>query len=155
MVKAKVWSKMICFTSKILYNDNKYLLTAICFALMWIGSCSSSTCSSSVPSSADLTTWQWSFQSYTQTLAHRIVSGPVSNCLYYLFYISTPANVVIRKLNVDGNLNWMASFNFGVNYKSLAIDNSEQNVYISSRTSPLTVVRMYASTGEIQDQQAL
>ena len=56
---------------------------------------------------------------------------------------------------MTGTLNWIAAFLFYPNVKSLSIDAAEQNVYLTSYTTPLTVLRLSSNDGSIVSQQSL
>ena len=60
---------------------------------------------------------------------------------------------MIRKLNSDGTLAWIAALSFNPIMKILSVDTLEQHVYVASRTSTLDVVRLGAGTGAIVDAQ--
>ena len=59
--------------------------------------------------------------------------------------------MAVRKLNSDGTLAWMAAFLIAPAQKGLAVDSSEQYVYVACDTSPMNVIRMSSSTGTIVD----
>ena len=50
---------------------------------------------------------------------------------------------------------WLTSFTFEPTLKCLSVDPSEQNVYIASKTNPITVMRLSARDGTIVSQQTL
>ena len=113
------------------------------------------TCPSSVPSSAKTTTEECNFigeSAYTVG----VVGGPVSNSLYYLIYLDTLNSAIIRKVDVTGSQSWMVSFSFSFHpiQKSLSVDATEQSVYLASQTNPLVVFKL-ASNASIVSQQAL
>ena len=56
---------------------------------------------------------------------------------------------------MTGTLNWIAAFLFYPNVKSLSIDAAEQYVYLTSSTTPLTVLRLSSNDGSIVSQQSL
>ena len=96
---------------------------------------------------------QCSFSGYSSTITYNAVSGPVSNNMYYLHYISPPNNWAIRKSSLDGSTLWLAAFSFIPAIKSLAVDASERYAYIGSWTNPLDVIRLSTDTGSIVDTQ--
>ena len=120
-----------------------------------ICSVQTATCPSSVPSSAAMTTEQYSFLGYT-TYTDGIAAGPVSNSLYYLYGLSsTPIMAAVRKVDASGSQTWMASFAFDPIIKSLSVDAAEQSVYLASYTNPLVVLKLAASGGSIVSQHQL
>ena len=119
-----------------------------------ICSVKTATCPSSIPSSAAMTTEQCSFAGYNiQTSG--IAVGPVSNSLYYLYFLYTPNNAVVRKVDVSGSQTWMASFGFYPILKSLSVDAAEQSLYLASKENPLVVLKLTASGGSIVSQNLL
>ena len=141
------------FLSKLLIN--KILLTEAIVWIMicWIPLCSWLTCSYSIPNSNVIFTNQARFLGYTNTYTHNIISGPISNSLYYLFYVSTPNNAAIRKLNPDETLDWMVVLAFLPLLKSLSVDPGELYFYVGAVNNPLDVVRMQTSSGGIVSSQ--
>ena len=126
------------------------------FMLAWsICSVQTATCPSSVPSSSATTTEQCNFSGYTTTQTYGIAVGPVSSSLYYLYFISTPASAVVRKVDATGSQAWMASFIFDLISKSLSVDATEQNVYLASYPDPLVVLKLATSSGSILAQHQL
>ena len=73
----------------------------------------------------------------------------------YALYTSPTSNAVIRKINTDGSLTWMASFAVYPFQKSMPIDSSEQNVYFAYMTCLITVFRLSTSTGISVSQQIM
>ena len=69
--------------------------------------------------------------------------------------VYTPDSMVIRKINANNTLEWMASFSFRPIEKSLFIDSIEQCLYIGSYTNPLNILRLSPSTGALLDAQTL
>ena len=122
--------------------------------LIWFNSlCYWFTCSASGSNSYLTTSDQCSFTGYT-TIALDVVSGPVSNSLYYLYKLTQGSfYTAIRKINQDGSLAWMAVLSITPTHKSLAVDTLELYVYVSYANNPLIVVRLGASTGSIVDAQ--
>ena len=76
--------------------------------------------------------------------------GPVSGLTYYLYSINNPLTSVIRKINLDYSLSWMTSILSRPAYKSLSLDQNEQNVYFTLVDTPLIVASLFASSGNIQ-----
>ena len=70
-------------------------------------------------------------------------------------YVFTPDNAVVRKTDTSGVQSWIVSFAFIPNAKSLAIDSTEQNVFIASKASPMVVLRISAGTGTVTEQNSL
>ena len=73
-----------------------------------------STCQSSVPSYAAITTEQNNFTGYA-TSTEAVVGGPLSNSLYYLYFLA--GRTAVRKVNTSGSQIWLASFTFKPNLK--------------------------------------
>ena len=137
----KKWSKMI---------------TWVALMLIWFNSlCHWFTCSASSSNSYLITSNQCSFTGSSNTITSGIVSGPVSNSLYYLYILYIGSyHTAIRKINQDGSLAWMAAYSFNLIQKSLAVDTSEHYAFVSYSNNPLIVVRLEASTGSIVDAQS-
>ena len=125
------------------------LATSIC-------SVQTATCPPSVPSSAATTKEQSSFSGFTSTQTYEVTAGPVSNSLYYLYYLSSSSsNAAVRKVDASGSQTWMASFALQPILKSLSVDAAEQSVYLASTTNPLVVLKLAASGGSIVSQHQL
>ena len=112
-----------------------------------------STCPSST--TYTITSEQCSFSGYAITSTYNVALGPVSASLYYSYNLYNNPNYmwVVRKINSDGSLAWIAALSFQQIIKSLSVDTLEQYVYVASRTSSLDVVRLGAGTGSIVDAQ--
>ena len=126
-----------------------YMLTA--------GICSvqAASCPPSVPVSAGTTTEQSNFTGYN-TYTFGIAGGPVSNSLYYLYFLlSSSENAAVRKVDASGSQRWMASFAFKPIVKSLSVDATEQSVYLASLTSTLVVLRLSTNDGSVVSQHQL
>ena len=119
----------------------------VCLFMLALSICSvqTATCPPSVPSSAATTTEQYSFLGYTTTQTYGIAVGPVSNSLYYLYFLysslSPSYNSAVRKVDASGSQTWMASFTFYSIVKSLSVDAAEQSLYVASSTSTLMVAQ--------------
>ena len=50
---------------------------------------------------------------------------------------------------------WLTSFALDPTVKCLSVDSSEQNVYIASKTDPISVIRLSANDGTIVSRQTL
>ena len=111
-------------------------------------------CPSSVPTSAGITTEQASFTGSSNILIRGVAAGKVSNSLYYLYDLSSTSNVVVRKEDTSGSQLWMASFAFRPVIKSLSIDAQEQIVYFAQRIVPVVVMRLSSSTGAVVSQES-
>ena len=112
------------------------------------------TCSSPPSGTASVVTETASFSGFSTSRMYKIVNGPVNNMLYSLMYVSTSDNAVVRKTDTSGVQSWIASFAFLPIAKSLAIDSTEQNVFIASKTTPMIVLRISASTGAVTEQNS-
>ena len=88
---------------------------------------------------------------YAETQGLFVLSGPISNSLYYLYSLNSPANAAIRKINSDGSLAWMIILPFEPIEKGLALDTDEKHVFVGSYTNILDVVRLGSRTGSIVD----
>ena len=102
--------------------------------MLTAGICSvqAASCPPSVPVSAGTTTEQSNFTGYN-TYTFGIAGGPVSNSLYYLYFLlSSSENAAVRKVDASGSQRWMASFAFKPIVKSLSVDATEQSVYLAS-----------------------
>ena len=124
------------------------LVASICFV-------QTATCPSSVSSSAATNSEQYSFSGYTDSINYGIAGGPISNSLYYMYYLFSPYSVAVRKMDALGSQIWMASLAFLAIRKSLSVDAAEQSVYLAELTSPLVVVKLTASNGSIVSQHRL
>ena len=114
------------------------LMVGLWVLALSIYSVQTATWPSSVPSSAATTTEQYRFLGYSSTQTYGIAVGPVSNSLYYLYYIYTSPsnNAAVRKVDASGSQTWMASFAFYPIMKSLSVDAAEQSVYLASYDNP-------------------
>ena len=135
------------------------LIVGLCVLALSICSVLSATCPPSVPSSAATITELSSFTGYTSTYTYGIAGGPVSNSLYYLYWLSSPSipisNAAVRKVDASGSQTWMTSFAFWPLSKSLSVDAAEQSVYLASRNDPLIVLKLLTSDGSIVSQHQL
>ena len=105
-----------------------------------------------------ITSQKISFSGYTKVYTNRVVSGPVSNNLYFLdkIYLTTNFNTAIRKASIDGTPIWMTAIMFEPIMKSLSIDATEMYIYFASYdTITMDVVRITADFGSIVDAQKL
>ena len=132
------------------------LIVGLCVLALSICSVLAATCPSSVPPSMEIIVEKCSFTGYASTQTYGIVGGPVSNSLYYLYYLQSPLNnAAVRKVDASGYQTWMASFVFQPILKSLSVDAAEQSVYLASFTSPLVVLKLTAKDGAIISQHQL
>ena len=132
------------------------LMVGLCVLALSIYSVQTATCSASVSSSLATTTERYSFTGSPIVSAFRIVVGPVSNSFYYLYRLFSGSNsAAVRKVDASGSQTWMASFLFNPIVKSLAVDATEQSVYLSVRKTPLIVLKLDASTGALVSQHQL
>ena len=51
------------------------------------------------------------------------------NTYKYIYFVSTPYNVAVRKVDASGSQTWITSFAFMPTLKSMSVDAAEQNVY--------------------------
>ena len=134
----------------------RIFITTIFVLTAKISSVKTATCSSSVPSSAAITTEKCSFDGYSTTYTYGVVEGPVSNSLYYLYRLDSGSNsAAVRKVDASGSQTWMASFAFWPILKSLSVDATEQSVYLASNENPLVVLKLLASDGSVVSQHQL
>ena len=131
------------------------LMVSLLMLALSICSVQTATCPSSVPSSAATITEQCSFSVYTSTNTFGVAVGPVSNSLYYLHYLPSPDNAVVRKVDASGSQAWVASFALYPIRKSLSVDTTEQSLYLASFLNPLEVLRLLTSDGSIVTQHQL
>ena len=106
-----------------------------------------STCSSSISNKYSLTTNVGSFNGYASSSIYQVVEGPVSLNLYYLYYFNP--NAVIRRIGTDDTLKWMAALVFSSRGLRMAIDSTEQNIYVWDFGTPLSVMKLQTSDGVI------
>ena len=151
----RIKSKRQILQLKPLRLCRKTLIVSLFMLALRICSAQTVTCPTSVPSSAATTTEQSSFTGYT-TNTYGVAVGPVSNSLYYLYYLVTPSdNAAVRRVDASGNQTWVASFAFYPISKSLSVDAAEQSVYLASKNNPLVVLKLDASGGSIVSQHQL
>ena len=93
--------------------------------------------------------------SYKETQWDFVISGLISNSLYYLYFLNSPTNSGIRKINSDDSLAWLVILPFEPIAKGLVLDADEKHVFVSSYTNILDVARLGSSTGSIVDSQRL
>ena len=55
-------------------------------------------------------------------------------------------------MDASGTENWITSFVFTSDGKSLSVDADEQSVYLASQTNPLVVLRLSATFGSVVSQ---
>ena len=103
--------------------------------------------SSSVSNSNTIIRTEDGFSEGGNTLIYRVVSGPVFNNLYYMYYLSTPVAGIIRKINSDGSFAWTFSIQYEPIMKSLSLDIHEQSLYFGTHTITLNVLWLSASNG--------
>ena len=133
----------LCFQALML---GLWILTANIFSVY------AATCPPSVPSWEATTTEQYNFPAYTTAYTDKVVAGPMSNSLYYLYWVFEPQGVIVRKVNASGSQTWKVLFAFNPIIKSLSVDAAEQSVYFSSFSNPLVVLKLSSSAGSIVSQ---
>ena len=112
------------------------------------------TCPSTVASTNAITSNQFSFSGISNWLALGVTTSSTSNSLYFLYQVYFPGPyAVIRKLNSDDTVAWMAAVVFWPIIKSVVVSANEQYVFFGSASTPLNVIRLSASSGAIIDQQ--
>ena len=112
--------------------------------------------SSSTAASYTITSNEWSFSGYGFSQIDAALSGPISNSLYLMYYITTPQRIVVRKINPDDSVAWMTAIGpLGPSLDGFRFDSNESKVYFSSYTNPLNVWRLQTSDGSIIDVQRL
>ena len=125
--------------------------------ITYIHHATSSTCSSSVPSTYSISTAIDSTAPFSTATFIGVVSGPSSSDLYFMYDLysgGTDRTALMRKDHTDNQI-WMAAFIVKSLSKSLAVDQSEQNVYFAVYSSPAEVIRVSASSGAYVDGQSL
>ena len=137
-------------------NNLKIILFKIIAALvfLWIPT-KSTTCANSASNVKAIFEQIDSFSGYSSSTIWRVISGPISNSLYYSYAINSPYLAVTRRINLDGTLAWMAAYSFTPDGNSLSIDSQEQNLYLISQTSPTVVVKLQALDGVFSSAQSL
>ena len=154
--KSRMKSKQEVLQSKPPSLCLQTLMVGLCVLALSIYSVQTTTCSASMSSSSATITETHKFTGSSSVEIFKVVVGPVSNSLYYLDQIYISSNsAVVRKVDASGSLTWMASFAFNPVMKSLAVDATEESVYVSSQTNPLVVLKLNASTGAIITQHKL
>ena len=134
----------------------KPLMVGLCVLSASIWLVLTTTCPSSVPSSAGKIADQCSYTGYTDIRTFGVARGPVSNSLFYLDQILSPtAAWVLRKVDASDSQAWITSFAFNIVMKSLSVDAAEQTVYFVGWISPTTVLRLDANDGSILNQHQL
>ena len=113
------------------------------------------TCPSSVSNSSATIVEQCSFQAYDSASIEWVASGLVSNSLFYLYKLSAASNdAAVRKVDSSGVQKWMASFQQWPSMKSLSVDASEQQVYLSTYSLQIIILILSASNGGIVAQHS-
>ena len=69
--------------------------------------------------------------------------------------VTSSARTVIRKTDTSGVESWIVSLPFAPLGKSLAVDSSEQNVFVGTELDPIVVLRISASTRAVNEQNSL
>ena len=116
--KPKIKSKRLILQLKPSRQSLQTLILSLFMLALSIYSVQTATCPSSIPILPPTTTEQCSFSGYTNTYTRGVAVGPVSNSLYYLYYLSSstsPYNAAVRKVDASGSQTWMASFAFYTN----------------------------------------
>ena len=98
--------------------------------------------SSSETNSSAIVTQQNSFSTYISTFNFGVISGPVTNTIYYMYYAYNPDSGMITKTDSSSNLIWLASVLLNVIKKSLAIDSLEQTLYFATNSNPMIIFRL-------------
>ena len=106
--------------------------------------------SPSVSSSNAIIREQYYLSGVSDFRAYDVLSGTVSDNIYYLdvSYVS-PNRVVVRKVNTDNSLIWIAAFSGISAVKGLALDLNEINVYFVYYASYLSIFKLNASDGSL------
>ena len=98
---------------------------------------------------------RFSFSGFSPVNGYGVTtSSEGSGDLFLLFWLSTPIQSTIRRIKTDDTLVWMMTVSLNPNIKSLAVDSSEQNVYFSSWSNPINVVKLQAKDGLFVSAQA-
>ena len=137
---------------------SKKLLYALAIISLWflvVPVLSSAIWSGPTSSSYAMTSLQSSFSGFTNEDIYGVVQGPVSNSFYFMSWIISPSVTVVRKVNQDGTLAWIASVSIDCKQKSLTVDNAESYLYFAVGNSNLIAIRLSSSTGSIIDQRKL
>ena len=95
---------VLCFC--VILNAKSYLFNSkliklvILFAICFMSS-NTLKCSSSASKLTAITAQKDTFPGMTDSRTLRVVTGPVSNYLYFLYWIDSPVNWAIRKVDSD------------------------------------------------------
>lgn len=130
----------------------RYLL-ALLSMILWTWTCSAKTCSAAVPSSAAITSDEYTFSGVMTTKTTNVIAGPVSSSLYYQY--DWDFKVVLRKVDTSGTETWLSSYTLQAVYKAFAIDSTEVNLYTAAYTTEILIARFSASTGALLSQHEL
>ena len=139
-----------CFRSKILIS----LISLLLIQILINREVSATTCIGPTDATT-IKREQNSYTGFSSTETYSVKVGLVSNALYYSQKISSPSRMVVRKINQDSSAAWMAVYSADPVSKSLAVDQSETNVYDVYWTSPLHVLRIDATAGTFISAQQL
>ena len=136
------------------YFSNRKVFIAMIAIL--ISYCWCSTCPSSNTNLNSITTSQWSFIGFGNTRIYAAATGPITNSLYFLYFINSPSQAaVIRKVKTDDSISWTFAISFWPTSKSLWVDKNEQHAYLASGTNPLNVCKLRTKDGEIDEWKTL
>ena len=146
-----IWSET---TAKLRF---RVLSTSLLALLLCSSVCIASTCPSSTSSLTTISTEEFKF-SLMETRTVNVVVGPVSNSLYYLNKVldNTCWNIyytTLMKTDAFGSRSWLASFSESPNSKSLAVDTTEQFLYIAVGNSYPRVMIVKSLNWDIQSYQ--
>ena len=74
------------------------------------------TCALTWPSSVStlnaITSEQWSFASYSATETYGVKYGLVSSSMYYMYRLSSPNSVAVRRVSLDNSQVWMTAVSY-------------------------------------------
>ena len=130
------------------------LSVLVLLLLLW-GKSKSTTCSSNVVPTSNMTTQLDTFTVDTNIQTYNVKVGPVSSALYLMYLLSTSFKSAFVKLNSDGSQAWSKLLGFKTLIKSLAVDKTENSVYFIKNfaSSPMLVGRLKAADGTLIDAQ--
>ena len=142
------------FSSK---KKSKMITSAFLLIAFFISVSQWITCPSSSPISNLITTEQCNFTGFSSTSVYSVLTGIISNSLYYMYGLSgSISGWTIRRINPDGSLNWMINISsFTPIMTGFSVDDNELYAYVANLANPLDVARLSAVTGGIIDVQRL
>ena len=153
-----LYSNYFINTKIFIQSQMTYFLIKICFAVWAIFTklVYGSTCSVSVPATYAVSSQEFSFSGVTNTYSKDVEVGPTSKDAYFNIEIASgTTQCVIRRVTSADSLVWMAAFNLIWKTRGLVIDSNEQYLYVAIYGGSVSILKLYASTGNAVDYQTL